>query len=190
MVMSKQRKAPGQLEHVRAFVNTRQTAQATERLPDPAALAGWLIERGLALEGMRATRADLARALDLRDALTATLVAHTGRAGGISASVATALDEASRRARLALRFGEDGGAMLVPDAPGVNGALGRLLAIVHDAIAQGTWIRLKACREPDCAWAFYDHTKNHSGAWCSMEGCGNRAKARAYRERHAPAPRP
>jgi predicted RNA-binding Zn ribbon-like protein len=182
--MSKQRKAPGDLEQVRGFVNTRQIGHNTERLSNPAALAGWLTERGLAPGGLRATRADLAHALELREALRAVLAAHTG-GDGAPASAVRALDAASRRARLALRFAEDGGAVLVPDAPGVNGALGRLLAIVHDAIAHGTWSRLKACRESDCEWAFYDHTKNRSGAWCSMEGCGNRAKARAYRERRA-----
>jgi predicted RNA-binding Zn ribbon-like protein len=186
--MSKQRRAPGELETVRAFVNTRRIGHATERLSAPPALAGWLAERGLAPGGLRATRLDLAHALELREALRAVLVAHTTGAD-IPASAARALDQASRRARLALRFAEDGGAMLVPDAPGVSGALGRLLAIVHGAISQGTWTRLKACREADCEWAFYDHTKNHSGAWCSMEGCGNRAKARAYRERHATAPK-
>jgi predicted RNA-binding Zn ribbon-like protein len=183
--MSKQRKAPGELEQVRAFVNTRQIGHAGEHLSDPGALAGWLTERGLAPRAVRATRGDLAHALELREALRAMLVAHTHTAATVPASVTGALDAASRRARLALCFAEDGGATLVPDAPGVNGSLGRLLAIVHDAIAQGTWTRLKACREPDCEWAFYDHTKNRSGAWCSMEGCGNRAKARAYRERHA-----
>ena len=182
--MSKQRKAPGELEQVRAFVNTRQIGHNTERLSDPAALAGWLTERGLAPAGLRATRADLAHALELREALRAVLVAHTG-GDGAPASAVRALDGASRRARLALRFAVDGGAVLVPDARGVNGVLGRLLAIVHEAIAHGTWTRLKACRESDCEWAFYDHTKNRSGAWCSMEGCGNRAKARAYRERRA-----
>ncbi|MGH2778535.1 MAG: CGNR zinc finger domain-containing protein, partial [Actinomycetota bacterium] len=32
--------------------------------------------------------------------------------------------------------------------------------------------------------AFYDHSKNRSGKWCTMRVCGNRAKTRAYRERH------
>ena len=63
--------------------------------------------------------------------------------------------------------------------------VGRVMAIVHAAIADGTWSRLKACREPTCEWAFYDYTKNRSGAWCTMDVCGNRAKARAYRERRA-----
>jgi predicted RNA-binding Zn ribbon-like protein len=185
--MSKQRKAPGRLEQVRLFVNTRQIGHETERLSDPVALSVWLADQGLAPAGLRATRADLAHALELREALRAVLSAHTG---GESAPPAAGrvLDDASRRARLGLRFADDGGAGLVPEATGVSGALGRLLAIVHDAIADGTWLRLKACREADCEWAFYDHTKNRSGAWCSMEGCGNRAKARAYRERHTHAP--
>jgi predicted RNA-binding Zn ribbon-like protein len=45
---------------------------------------------------------------------------------------------------------------------------------------------LKACRNADCHWIFYDATKNRSGAWCEMGLCGNRAKARSYRERHRP----
>jgi predicted RNA-binding Zn ribbon-like protein len=67
--------------------------------------------------------------------------------------------------------------------PGIDGALGRVVAIVFRSMADGTWERLKACREGDCEWAFYDWSKNRSGAWCDMAVCGNRAKARAYRER-------
>ena len=36
---------------------------------------------------------------------------------------------------------------------------------------------------PDCRWAFYDGSKNRSGRWCDMASCGNRMKARAFRER-------
>ncbi len=182
--MSKQRSAPGELERVRRFVNTRQIGRGTELLTDPAAMADWFAAEGLAPDGLRATRADLSRAIELREALRGVLAAHNV---GESARAETSriLDATARRARLRLHFEDDGGASLVPDAAGVDGAFGRLLAIVHDAIAQGTWNRLKACRDHTCAWAFYDHTKNHSGAWCSMERCGNRAKARTHRERYA-----
>jgi predicted RNA-binding Zn ribbon-like protein len=54
-------------------------------------------------------------------------------------------------------------------------------------MADGTWSRLKACRAADCRWAFYDRARNHSRHWCSMEVCGNRTKARAYRARHGAA---
>ena len=74
---------------------------------------------------------------------------------------------------------------LEPGAAGVDGALGRLVAIVATAMADGTWSRLKACQADRCGWAFYDHARNRSRRWCSMAVCGNRTKARSYRRRHA-----
>jgi predicted RNA-binding Zn ribbon-like protein len=32
----------------------------------------------------------------------------------------------------------------------------------------------------NCGWLFLDTTKNHSRRWCSMAGCGSRAKMRRY----------
>ena len=79
-----------------------------------------------------------------------------------------------------------GGSALEPAAVGVDGALGRLVAIVHGAVANGTWAHLKACERGRCRWAFYDHSKNHSGRWCDMDVCGAKEKsARAYRRRRA-----
>jgi predicted RNA-binding Zn ribbon-like protein len=83
-----------------------------------------------------------------------------------------------------VRFDAAGRSRLEPSASGVDGALGRLLAIVNTAMTDGTWPRLKACRSHACLWAFYDASKNRSGAWCSMAVCGSRSKARAYRRRH------
>ena len=182
--MTKQRSAPGDLEHVRRFVNTLYVGRGTDLLSDTATMAEWFAQEGLAPGTTCPTPAELAHAVELRDALRAVLAAHNAGATA-PAPASRALDAAAERARLRLHFDEAGGASLVPEAVGFDGALGRLLAIVHDAIAQGTWGRLKTCREHDCEWAFYDHTKNRSGAWCSMERCGNRAKARAFRERHA-----
>jgi predicted RNA-binding Zn ribbon-like protein len=63
------------------------------------------------------------------------------------------------------------------------GSLGRLIAIMVEAMADGTWSRLKACSAETCQWLFYDTSKNRSGHWCSMRVCGNRAKARQFRAR-------
>jgi len=41
--------------------------------------------------------------------------------------------------------------------------------------------KLRACEA--CAWLYIDTTKNHSRRWCTMEDCGNRAKARRFRQR-------
>ena len=72
---------------------------------------------------------------------------------------------------------------LAPAAGGVDGALGRLLAIIARAIEDGTWQRLKVCPADTCQWGFYDTSRNRSAVWCDMRVCGNRAKVREFRER-------
>jgi predicted RNA-binding Zn ribbon-like protein len=43
--------------------------------------------------------------------------------------------------------------------------------------------RVRECAGHDCGWLFMDTSKNGSRRWCSMETCGNRAKARRHRAR-------
>jgi predicted RNA-binding Zn ribbon-like protein len=41
--------------------------------------------------------------------------------------------------------------------------------------------RIGACAPPDgCGWLYYDTSKNRSRRWCSMQTCGNSAKARRH----------
>ncbi len=42
---------------------------------------------------------------------------------------------------------------------------------------------VKECGGPGCGWLFLDTSKNHTRRWCTMEGCGNRAKARTHYHR-------
>lgn len=181
--MAERQEAPGELEQVRQFVNTVDLDRGIERLSDPSSLAAWLASRGLESEDLRPTMADLRHAVALREALRQVLLAHNA-AAKVSLDAAAALAVAAARSRVRLHFDDHARGRLEPEATGVDGALGRLLAIVHGAVAEGRWERLKACREHSCEWAFYDQTRNHSRAWCDMQVCGNRAKARAYRQRH------
>ena len=43
--------------------------------------------------------------------------------------------------------------------------------------------RLSQCRDAECGWYFLDTSKNRSRRWCTMEGCGNRNKARTFYRR-------
>ncbi len=174
--------APDDLEHVRAFVNTRNIENGTDELSSPETLDTWLADHGLRVRG-RITRHDLDAARRLREAVRALLLENNGVS--VRKQAAVALNRAATDAGLEPRFDSSGGLRLEPRAGGVAGALGRLLAIVAGAMADGTWSRLKACRADDCRWAFYDHARNHSRQWCSMAVCGNRTKARTYRRRHA-----
>ncbi|MGW4380277.1 CGNR zinc finger domain-containing protein [Kitasatospora sp. NPDC004531] len=44
--------------------------------------------------------------------------------------------------------------------------------------------RVRACGNPECVLHFYDVSKNGTRRWCSMAGCGNRAKAQRHYARH------
>jgi predicted RNA-binding Zn ribbon-like protein len=168
--MSVVSRAPEPLERVRAFVNTLDGGRDD--------LADWLSEHGLA-----ASARERAWAAEVREALRSLLLSNNGIEVDLRAAGET-LDQAARRARLAVRF-DSGAPRIAPEGGGrVSRVVGELLAIVAGAAADGTWRRLKACRADDCRWAFYDHARNHSRTWCSMAVCGNRAKARAYRQRH------
>lgn len=56
-------------------------------------------------------------------------------------------------------------------------------------ISPGTLSRLRHCAGERCDWLFIDNSRNHSRRWCSMSGCGNRAKAkRSYARKKRAAP--
>lgn len=176
--------APGRLEVVRSFVNTRDIEQGTDRLRDGAGLADWIRERGLiaADEACAPTEEQRLRAVGVREAFRALLLANNDGRTADAGAVAT-LNDAAERARLHMRISADGRARLETRARGLDGALGRLLLIAYEAMERGDWSRLKACRNDTCQWGFYDHSKNRSKTWCLMEVCGSQVKSRAYRAR-------
>jgi predicted RNA-binding Zn ribbon-like protein len=174
--------APGSLEEVRAFVNTLDLDDGLDHIARPEELASWLRTHGMLEEDAPATAADVRRAQLFREALRSVLLSNND-ARPVPADAARVMDDVAARARLRLRVGADAAARLKAEGRGVDGALGRLLVIVYRSMENDTWRRLKACRDDTCQWAFYDHSKNRSGHWCSMETCGAKHKAQQYRAR-------
>jgi predicted RNA-binding Zn ribbon-like protein len=172
--------APGDLELVRQFLNTRDVEEGIDEIADPEGLSTWLAANDLAA-GPRLGAADVERAATMRESLRALTFANNGEP--LEPGAVTTLNSLAAEAHLLVRFDEHGHGVLEPAEDGARAALGELLAIVFRSMAEGSWARLKACRDAGCQWAFYDLSKNRSATWCSMEVCGNRAKARAYRER-------
>ena len=176
-----ERTAPKPLDLVQRFVNTIDLETGEDELTSPELLRDWLAERGLVESSVTAGAADLRRALDVREGLRAVLQSNNGVA--FDAGRVERLEKVAARARLRVCFVKDGGPELAPECSGVDGAIARLMAIVAAAAESGEWQRLKSCPRDTCFWAFYDHSKNRSGRWCSMESCGNIEKAKAFRER-------
>jgi predicted RNA-binding Zn ribbon-like protein len=144
---------------VQQFVNSVDREHGREWLPD------WLAEHGL-------SAAENERAAELREALRSLL--HVNNTGG-TAPVALRLVAEAAHASVFVELDEDGVSLTGTDP------LGQVIAVALTAMLDGTWPRLKVCR--NCEWAFYDNSKNRAGSWCSMQLCGNRKKTREYRAR-------
>jgi predicted RNA-binding Zn ribbon-like protein len=180
---SRREPAPGELAYVQAFVNSHDYEDGLERLSDPEAARDWFAAFGLMAPDEKLSDADVRQAIDVREALRSLLLANNGYE--LEPDAVEALNRAAKSTEMLVRFDDHGHPRLAPARSGIDAALARLLAIVYRSVADGTWERFKACPEHSCMWAFYDRSKNRSGTWCSMEVCGNRAKARSYRERRA-----
>jgi predicted RNA-binding Zn ribbon-like protein len=174
--------APGELEVLRNFVNTYDLMDKTDAIDTPESLRDWLAARGLIARTERLDEDDVRQARSVREAIRSLLLANNGF--DVDPRALEMLNNAARGAEVVVGFGEAGTPQLSPVRPGFAGALGRLLGVALGSMADGTWRRLKACPAEDCEFAFYDASKNRSGTWCTMEVCGNRAKARNYRARH------
>jgi predicted RNA-binding Zn ribbon-like protein len=174
--------APEPLETVRQFVNTFDVESGTDELADAAGARAWFVEHGLLDAGARVRPTDRRRVVEVREALRALLLANNG--AELAPETVELLNDVARHAPLEAQFDGGGTIAVAGRRGGVEGALGQLLAVVVQAVADGTWMRLKACRDDECQWAFYDRSRNRSAQWCVMNVCGNRNKARSYRERH------
>ena len=184
------------------FVNTldwRGAPQPVELLRGYADLLVWAVHAGLlereAAAGLQedaALRPDrardvLRRAVTLREALHRLL--RTAGAEG----PASAADRAVLNAELA---SPAGAWQLVPGAGGwhwqgaddLAGVLRPIAWSAAELLASPERLRVKACGDATCGWLFLDASRNGTRRWCSMAGCGNRAKARRhYRRQRAGA---
>jgi predicted RNA-binding Zn ribbon-like protein len=172
---------PRELVAVQALVNTIDLEDNDDQLDSPEALRRFLSGHGLLGASEPVGQADLALALELREALRAMLRFNHGEP--LDEAALEVVNRSAAELPLQVGFDDQGHPVLGPGAGGCRGALAVLLAGVAQASAQGTWERLKACSAESCQWAFYDRSKNRSGRWCSMQTCGNRTKTRTYRSR-------
>jgi predicted RNA-binding Zn ribbon-like protein len=160
--------APGGLALVEAFLRTRN------ELAGRADLDRWCARNGVPGE---VTPETYERALRLREALRTLMLANNGGPPDAAAAALVNEEIASSGVRPAV----------TPDGslrwPAAQSLLGAVLRGVVAAMADGTWHRMKACAADDCHYAFYDHTRNRSGRWCDVAGCGANARMRAYRRR-------
>ncbi len=180
------KEAPLPLLAVQAFANTLDVESGHDFLESTDSFAAWLRKMDLATPGVKVSAKDLDDARALRETVRPLLAAN--ESGEANRKAGKRLAELTSEYRIGLTADPSGELQVdLAPAPSVDELICQMLAIVFQAQATEEWPRLKLCENPECAWAFYDSSRNRSGSWCRMGLCGNRLKNRAYRERQKKA---
>ena len=178
--------APGPLICVQALVNTVERPDGADRLAEPDEARRWLVDNNLLTPNADLNPADLDLVRDVRESLRALLVQNAGGPAPSEAELA-ALRQVAAHGFARAEFGEDGEVRLAAVGYSVRDRLVELLLTIRDAQRDGSWLRLKACGNTECRWAFYDRSRNRGGTWCEMSACGNKLKNRDFRARRRQA---
>jgi predicted RNA-binding Zn ribbon-like protein len=170
--------APDGLALVQSLLNTRAIGRkAADLLASVDTADEWL--RSAMAAWAEKTGRQSSREPQLRESDVAALIALRGEvrelvAGGRSNPSSS---------EIAVVADENGALRLEPLGVGVGRTASTIWMEVFLAQQNGTWPRLKLCRNEACGSAFYDRSRNSSGVWHDVHTCGNVANLRASRER-------
>ncbi len=138
--------APGNLAIVQDFVNTVEIEHAADPLNAEDQLPDWCTNTGFC-PGI--DQASLRRLREFRESLRGVLEANAG--DGEATERWSALEPFAGRAGYKMYITPAGVPALRPEGSGADAAIAAVLAIVYDAIGNGTWTRLKTAANTTAA---------------------------------------
>ena len=145
-----------------------------ELLATPADLDRWLVSSRLAARRPGAGEADLEQARTLRETIYAMAT------GSGSNAIRQRLNALANGRAAVPKLTQSGGLVR-------EGSAAELLTTVAQQAVElfgGPDLpRIKQCEAGGCALLFLDLSRSGRRRWCSMDSCGNRAKAEAFRRR-------
>jgi len=183
------------------YANTKNwhaSQEPVENLNSYADLVAWGEEAGLVkAESARQLRSlpieqpekasrDYDFAIQLREALYRIFSNRYASKPILPADLAL-LNSIAREAMAGLQLTPAGGEMRWEWATGMDGInliLWPVARAAAELLTSDKASRVRECEDDrGCGYLFIDQSKNHSRRWCSMESCGNRAKARRHYSR-------
>jgi predicted RNA-binding Zn ribbon-like protein len=185
-------------EHCLDFANTlswRGDALPSEALSSLGDLLAWCTSREERQKGEidrfgrwwrgdpEAAAAAFAEAIELREGIFRifSAVASSVKPAAVDLSgLNRALAAGPKRIRLA-RAGDGYAWRVDRPQPSIPALLAPVLWSAGDLLTQPMLVqRVRQCANEKCRWLFLDDSKSGSRRWCSMNVCGNRAKARRH----------
>jgi len=153
-----------------------------EKLQSEQNLASWIEQSGIVDTAPPVTNQALERAKALREAmfrLVASLIEHQTPSATDRALVNAAAEASPPLLRL-----DDDGLHRYGDVDAVLALFARDCLDLFDSPDRAA---LRWCADPNCTRPFIDRSRGQRRRWCGMKGCGDRAKAAAYRRRRRTA---
>jgi predicted RNA-binding Zn ribbon-like protein len=98
------------------------------------------------------------------------------------------LSAALRRRRIELRGNRYEWTWTVSGSPSLDAFLSPIVLATAELLTSPQRLKIRACSDQDCGWLFLDTSRSGRRRWCTMQSCGNRAKARRFYARAAASP--
>jgi predicted RNA-binding Zn ribbon-like protein len=156
-----------------------------ERLRTPEDLGRWLVESGMVAEPPAVGQPELDAARALRDAIYR--AAKLAGRGPLDPDDVAQINRWATTPTPAPQIDADRRVSWACERP-VHAALATLARDAIDLLSGPLATRVRECAAEDCALLFVDASRPGRRRWCSMDGCGNRAKTTSYRRRQAKKP--
>lgn len=160
-----------------ATLQARLSSTPRELLSTPEDLARWLVSAGLADTAPKPAAKDLETARLLREAI---YVLAGARKGSKAQAARKTLNRIAAGVAAIPQLQTDGTARLEGSAHAL------LVTLARDAVqlfGSDVVTRLRQCQSPACTLYFIDTSRRGDRRWCSMSGCGNKAKVDEFRRR-------
>ncbi|MBG0817653.1 ABATE domain-containing protein [Planomonospora sp. ID82291] len=159
-------------------VGRRRTGRV-DLLATPTDLARWTVAAGLLDTAPAVSGEDLTWAVAVREAIYR--LASAVRGGSpLGAADRELLNRAAERAPAGVRLRDDGGLERTGD---LRAALAAVARAAVELLGGPRAALIRECEASPCTRLYVDSSHRRSRRWCDMRGCGNRAKAAAFRAR-------
>lgn len=169
-------------------------ADSVEHFPTTSAAIDWLRDQGLLheplepeVEALRtpspASDRALARIRQVRAALREIVVAAVERRPAAGRAIDTVNRVLPARQRFILVCGPGGVLDHRHEGDAIDDVLARIAERIARQVISPDADRLRICDNDECRWVFFDSSRTGKRRWCTMQTCGNRAKAARHRAR-------
>lgn len=160
----------------------RRVSVPKDVLATPGAIGRWFKASGLFSDSPRLSSNDEGKLLELREAIWDLV---SGSIEGVFKDAPVSIVNVAARYPLGTPQldAESGTVAVVSDDP-VATALSMIARDAIELVSGPLRLRVKTCDQPDCKMLFVDTSPTGLRRWCSMQRCGSRAKARAFKQRH------